>query len=171
MTWRKTTLAVTAALVLIAAPGFAQHATPVINAGNMCSPEGVWYGSNALGESYIITITRIGAGRYITVSHGLTDTNFCSEATPFKGEISQAGPNAFAWNQIAFCDAYGPVLFWASSGQAVFTGCDHFDVQFDTIGAYYWGTVFTPFTTPFDIPLVAPPADPVPGSYDRMPRP
>ena len=171
MKWRGMTIAVTVAIFLLAAPGFAQHAAPVINPGNMCSPEGVWYGSNALGESYIITITRIGAGRYITDSQGLLDTNFCSDATPFEGELAQMAPNRFQWNQIALCDAYGTPLMWASTGEVVFTDCNHFDAQFDVIGAYYWGTEFTPFVTPFDVTLVAPPDDPVPSAYDRMPRP
>lgn len=160
------TVAVAAALVAV--PCLAQKAGG--GAGNECSPDGTWFGSNALGQNYIFTVTRVGGGRYTAVADGLTDPAFCSENTAFRGELKRTGPNTYELRQILLCNSGGTLLLWAASGELVFTDCNHFDALFDNIGAYFWGTGFTPFDDPFHFPFI-PPGDPLPGSYDRMPAP
>jgi hypothetical protein len=156
------------AMVLVALPAFANG--PGGGAGNECSPNGTWFGSNGLGQDYLFTITRVGGGRYTAVSDGLTVPDFCSENTAFRGDLVRTGPDTFELRQILICDSYGTLLLWASSGEVVFTDCDHFDALFDNIGAYFWAPGITPFVDPFDVPLI-PPGDPLPASYDRMPAP
>ena len=156
------------AIALVGVSAFAQDAGE--GGRRACSPEGTWFGSNAIGENYIFTITGVGGERYMAVADGLNDPAFCAEASKWRGEMVKTGRNRYKLRQILLCDAYETLLLWAVEGEVVFSGCDHIDVLFDSIGAYLWGTEFTPFVDPFDI-LFIPPEEPMPASYDRMPSP
>ena len=156
------------AIALVGVSAFAQDAGE--GGRRACSPEGTWFGSNSIGENYIFTITGVGGGRFTAVADGLLDTAFCAEATGWSGEMVKTGRNRYDIRQILLCDAYGTLLLWVAEGEVVLTDCDHFDALWDTAGAYFWGTGFTPFVDPFDIPMT-PPGEPGTASYDRMPSP
>ena len=64
----------------------------------------------------------------------------------------------------------GNVLLGAVEGDVVFTSCDHFDIDYHTLGLYYWRPGIVPFVDPFDIPYT-PPGPPGHAEYDRMPMP
>jgi hypothetical protein len=160
--------AVSLAMILIVIPAMA--GAPGNGGGNRCSPDGTWYGTNALGQNYLITVNRIGGGRYTAVAEGLNDPNFCDENGAFRGDLVRTGPNTYVLRQLLLCKLDGVLYLWASEGELVFTGCDHFDAVFDNIGVYLWAPGITPFVTPYDIPFI-PPGDPLTAAYDRMPLP
>ena len=96
------------AMVLVASPALAKE--PGGGAGNECSPNGTWFGSNGLGQNYTITITRVGGNRYMAVAEGLTDPTFCNESTVFRGEMARTvgTPTSFGRS----CSATPPTSAW-----------------------------------------------------------
>lgn len=158
-----------AAAVLAALPCLAQGTE---NAGpQACSPEGTWFGSNSLGQDYLITLTPAGGGSFLAVAESLPDPNFCYQSTGFRGELVRTGARSYWLRQILLCDSAVPglpgLLLWAVEGEVVMTSCDHFDATLDSVGAYFWGSGAVPFVDPFDVPF----PDVVTLAYDRMPRP
>ena len=167
----KTRWMIAVAVVAIALVGVSAFAQDAGEGGRRaCNPEGTWFGSNAMGQNYIFTITSIDGGRFMIVADGLTDLAFCADASNWRGELVRTGRNRYQGRQILLCNSEGTLLLWAVEGEMAFSGCDHIDFLFDSIGAYLWGTEFTPFVDPFAIPFI-PPGDPLPASYDRMPSP
>ena len=169
MKTRALTLAAATAVLLATLPCTGQEAAT--ERALACDPEGTWYGSNSLGESYLFTFTKVGGGRYIAIAKGLTDTNFCNEATGWHGELVRTDVRTYWLRQILLCDAspaFPPgIWLWGSEGELVMTSCDHFETVNANNGAYAWGGGAVPFVDPFDIPF----PDPVYLAYDRMPSP
>jgi len=168
MKTRALTLAAAMAVLLAALPCAGQE--PPTERSISCDPEGTWYGSNSLGQNYVFTVTGVGGGRYSATAEGLTDTNFCNEATAWRGELVRTGARTYLLRQILLCDAspgFPPGLWlWAFDCELVMTSCDHFDAV-GIGGAYAWGGGAVPFVDPPDIPF----PDPIDLTYDRIPSP
>jgi hypothetical protein len=172
--------AVVALLVLL--PGAAQLQDQAASK-RACHPEGTWFGANTFGHTFVIRFVSEGGGRYSAVADGWNIAYPAPEKTSFHGELVRTGPRSFWVRQIALFEDY-PMpgfpegLFLAGSeGEVTMTGasCDHFEVAFNNVGAYFWepfGPLVdpdfvwpVPFVDEFDIRFPSGLA-----WYDRMPE-
>ena len=146
------------AIALVGVSAFAQDAGE--GGRRACSPEGTWFGSNAIGENYIFTITGVGGERYMAVADGLNDPAFCAEASKWRGEMVKTGRNRYehpadpALRRLRDPAAVGRrgrsgVLRTATTSTSCWTPS----------GPTSGGPSFTPFVDPFDIPFI-PPGEP-----------
>jgi hypothetical protein len=168
--------------VLALLPGASQERNQAASR-QACHPEGTWFGANTFGQTFVIRLVSVGGGRYSAVADGWDITYPVREGTSFHGELVRTGPRSFRMRQISLFEDYpfpgfppGPFLVGAE-GEVTMTGasCDHFEVAFDNVGAYFWepfGPFFdpdfvwpVPFVDEFDIPF-----PPGVARYDRMPE-
>jgi hypothetical protein len=147
--------------------------------GKKCSPAGTWFGGNAEDEEFVLTITRVGGGRYMAVAEGVNASLFCLSNTAFRGELVRTGRNTYELRQILFCEPdplfYDPTFFppdlpviWAVRAGLELTSCDSIDGVIDDLFVYSWLSGKTPFIDPTDVPV----GDiSIEFSYSRMPMP
>ena len=91
-------------------------------------------------------------------------------ATEWRGEMVRTGLNTYRTRIISLCDSAGTLLLVAGEGTWELTDCEHATGTTNNVGIYFWGTDFTPFVDPFDVPVI-PPGPPVVGFDVRMPPP
>ena len=152
----KRTLMGAAAVVALLAllPGASQERNQAASR-QACHPEGTWFGSNTYGHTYVIRFVSVGGGRYSAVADGWSIPFPAREKTSFHGELVRTGPRSFWLRQISLFEdfpmpGFPPGLFLAGSeGEVTMTGasCDHLEVAFDNVGAYFWEP-FGPFYDP-----------------------
>lgn len=164
---RKLTLAIVViGLVVAAAPA---------NALKGCSIEGTWFGSNELGEHFVHTIIKTGAGRYKSVGQspalGPDQINTPGLVAPFHGvhgELVKKGPRKYSstWMLTWMVDSaiYGlPLAAIVPYGDVKMTSCNRWKATF---GADVY--LFDYGQDPFEDGILLDSLEPFKASYWRL---
>lgn len=157
--------------VLMTAPGVLQA-----KGAKSCKIQGTWYGSNELGDTFVMTITRTGPKTYSAVGQGPAlpvDPNvFPGVIAPFfgvQGDLVRTGPATFdsTWILIWWVDPniYGyQLMAIVPFGKVVLSTCDSFEATFGTdLLLYDFGQ------DPFEDGYLLDSLEPYGAAYKRLP--
>jgi hypothetical protein len=162
---------VAAFAVLVTLPGALQA-----KGAGSCKIEGTWYGSNGLGDAFVITITRTGPKTYSAVGQSPAlppDPDVTPGViAPFfgvQGDLVRTGRSTFdsTWMLIWWVDPeiYGyQLMAIVPFGEVVLSSCDSFEAVFGTdVFLYNFGQ------DPFEDGVLVNSLEPYGAAYKRLP--